>query len=593
MDASLHHHSHRSTSPDGIAAVNPTEEITPDPSISGAVEEPLSKAAITRRKNRKKQRFDSDTVSSASSNCCGYAMSSSQKGIRILTNPKKIRVGPLMTARRRVGPSDVDALGLPLGMSIAAVVAQVLDRKNAAGDNLSLDYLSEICILAVRESLGNVFGEKFDNFLENFEKSFRSTLMTLRLISDTPQNIHEQAQRARFVRCSCSCSLDKLKNPICFHEAKDNLKSLSSGEQHQQVLGRHTSLDQVQDSLHPLSQSQSQTPPQMEKITSTNSMSRELVLHDKNNERQLAHSNTDQFSMLSTIEKSIIEQTRSNDLKAFEIGLIMKKLQLKEKQLELNSSANILERWKFSMGLSKATFKAEKFKTQLQDMRQVELLKKCLDFLVAGLVIMLFSLGYGTYAYSHRRIIEATEACSPHTESKSWWMPKSMATFNTGLHLLKCQIQVLSRMLFGILMIGAIAFLLIQRSSASHHTMPVTFILLLLGVMCGYAGKFCVDTLGGSGSHWLIYWEALCLLHFLSNVFSPYLYVILNGPITVVERAEGKCSVLLPYWVRRVIFFALLIILPLFCGLMPFAGPREWFEHFRSGALGFLTVVDD
>ncbi|GER47578.1 constitutive expressor of pathogenesis related genes 5 [Striga asiatica] len=112
-----------------------------------------------------------------------------------------------------------------------------------------------------------------------------------------------------------------------------------------------------------------------------------------------------------------------------------------------------------------------------------------------------------------------------------------MATFNTGLHLLKCQIQVLSRMLFGILMIGAIAF-------------------LLLGVMCGYAGKFCVDTLGGSGSHWLIYWEALCLLHFLSNVFSPYLYVILNGPITVVERAEGKSPVLFPYWVRRVIVFA-------------------------------------
>ncbi|CAA0823563.1 Protein CPR-5, partial [Striga hermonthica] len=445
-----------------------------------------------------------------------------------------------------------------------------------------------VCIACLK-----VFGEKFDNFVENFEKSFRSTLMTLRLISDIPQNIHEQAQRARFVRCSCSCSLDKLKNPICFHEAQDNLQSLSSGEQHQEVLGPRTSLDQVQDSSRPLGQSQSQTPTRMEEITSTNSMSRELVLHDKNDERQLAHSNTDQFSMLSTIEKSIIEQTRSNDLKAFEIGLIMKKMQLKEKQLELKSSANILERWKFSMGLSKASFKAEKFKTQLQEMRQVEQLKKCLDFLVAGLVMMLFSLGYGTYVYSHRRIIEATEACSPHTESKSWWMPKSMATFNTGLHLLKCQIQVLSRMLFGILMIGAIAFLLIQRSSASHHTMPVTFILLLLGVMCGYAGKFCVDTLGGSGSQWLIYWEALCSLHFFSNVFSSYLYVILNGPITVVERAEGKSPVLFPYWVRRVIFFALLLIMPLFCGLMPFAGPREWFEHFRSGALGFLTVVDD
>jgi hypothetical protein len=83
-------------------------------------------------------------------------------------------------------------------------------------------------------------------------------------------------------------------------------------------------------------------------------------------------------------------------------------------------------------------------------------------------------------------------------------MPKSMATFNSGLQLLMCQVQALSRMLFAGLMIGEITLLLIQRSAATNQTMPITFIMLLLGVGCGYAGKFCIDTLGGSGNHWLL-----------------------------------------------------------------------------------------
>lgn len=177
-------------------------------------------------------------------------------------------------------------------------------------------------------------------------------------------------------------------------------------------------------------------------------------------------------------------------------------------------------------------------------------------------------------------------------ESKSWWMPKSMATFNSGLQLLKCQIQALSRMLFGALMIGAIAFLLIQRSATSHQTMPVTFILLLLGVGCGYAGKFCINTLGGSGSHWLIYWEVLCLLHFFSNTFNSTLFFILNGPIRVAERVQEHNSVF-PYWMRRSLFYATLLFLPLLCGFMPFASPREWFNHFSSQASDFLTFIDD
>lgn len=166
-------------------------------------------------------------------------------------------------------------------------------------------------------------------------------------------------------------------------------------------------------------------------------------------------------------------------------------------------------------------------------------------------------------------------------KSKSWWIPQPMSSISSGLHTLRCQVQVVFRMLFGVLMILAITYLLLQRSGTSKQTMPVTFILLLLGVACGFAGKFCVDTLGGSGNHWLFYWEVQCLLHFFSNICTPALYIILNGPISVTERS--KSSRVCPFWIRRFLFYSTtLVVLPLICGFIPFAGLGEWRDHFSS-----------
>lgn len=164
-------------------------------------------------------------------------------------------------------------------------------------------------------------------------------------------------------------------------------------------------------------------------------------------------------------------------------------------------------------------------------------------------------------------------------ESNSWWIPKPMASFNSGLHILRCQVQVVSRMLFGVLMIVTIAFLLLQRSATSKQIMPVTFMLLLLGVACGLAGKLCVDTLGGSGYHWLLFWETLCLLHFISNAYTSALFLILHGPVNVSQGTKGNA--IFPYWIRQFLFYVILLLfLPLFCGLMPFASLGEWKDHF-------------
>lgn len=94
----------------------------------------------------------------------------------------------------------------------------------------------------------------------------------------------------------------------------------------------------------------------------------------------------------------------------------MKKLKVRETQLALNSDLNHLRRSKLAMGMSKASFEVEKFKNQLEDLRHGELNKKCIDCLIAGLLVMCSSLLYGAYVFSYERIAESTASCRPSTE---------------------------------------------------------------------------------------------------------------------------------------------------------------------------------
>ncbi|CAK8562498.1 unnamed protein product [Lathyrus sativus] len=109
--------------------------------------------------------------------------------------------------------------------------------------------------------------------------------------------------------------------------------------------------------------------------------------------------------------------------------------------------------------------------------------------------------------------------------------------------------------------------------------MPDTFILLLLGDACGYCGKVCIDTLGGTSSLWLLYSEVLCMVHFLSIVFTPTLFKILHG--SVAASQQTKQNIILPYWFRRFWFYGTsLMFLPLFCGVTPFADVNQRIDHF-------------
>ncbi|XP_022978446.1 protein CPR-5-like isoform X1 [Cucurbita maxima] len=544
---------------------NDREEITaPDSSPGNSTRTlydppPCSNRYRKKKKKKKKVIIDNAQELIYSSSSCSSPARLIHRGV----NCKRRRPKVLLVQPRRVD-CDFESVALLLGMSFAAFVSQVLERQDMSSERMSVDHLSMICTSAIRESLVNVFGDKLDWFLKKFEKSFGSTLRTLRSISESS------------ARTGVNFSSKRKEENITVDLTPDRKRDGTSSSSLEESSRTDAPVDQL-SLIEEVNESVS------------DSLGRELALCRLTDDvpsiapRPVGcHSNE---VSVGTFERSVVEQARSNDLRTLEFGLALRKLKLKETQIALNCELNNLERSKLAMGISKASFKAEKFKNQLEDTRQSELLKNCRDCLVAGFLIMLVALSYGAYVYSYQRISEATSICTPTQDSKSWWMPNPMASLNSGWHMLRCQVQVVSRLAFGGIMILAIAYLLIQRSATSNQAMPVTFIVLLLGVACGLAGKFCIDTLGGSGLHWLMFWEIMCSMHLCANLFTSALFLILQGPVEV-SQGKNRHSIL-PYWIRRAVFYALLLVfLPLLCGLIPFAGVGAWKDHF------FLLVTE-
>ncbi|XP_066307830.1 protein CPR-5-like isoform X1 [Miscanthus floridulus] len=501
----------------------------------------------------------SSEASGDTSSACGSASASASQSTSARRS-RGVRLGLGLRLRRRrqelapaatpggegqggAGVQVQDDLALPLGMSFAAVVAQVVNTKNPSGERLQPALLSKICTSAVKESLRNIYGNKLDSFMRNFEKSFNSTLTTLHLVNE--MLVYGQGAV-----------------PQCSSKHEDS------------------------DAASKLSTSGPQNPTQEIKQDLSNSVESQLVLCAGGSQQltrrthSISSPEADQ-RILNAFERSLKEQTRSNELKEFEISLSMRKLQLKQSQLELNSYSHMLDKIKLSLGFQKASFQTEKFKTQMQDTRHAQIMRTLIDFLVSAVIIMSVCFGYGTYTYSYQRITDITAACSATSRgSKSWWVPNSVSNFNSGLLFIRCHVIAATRMFFGIVMILAIVWLAFQRSAVSGSSMPVTFNIILLGVICGFAGRFCTNTLGGDGNMWLICWEVLCSIHLLGNCYPSVLYRVLHGPISV---SDSKESVWFPYWIRRWMFYAVLgFFIPALNGLLPFASLSDWNNHFTK-----------
>ncbi|OEL33126.1 hypothetical protein BAE44_0005851 [Dichanthelium oligosanthes] len=364
-------------------------------------------------------------ASSSASSASSYGFSDSRlrlhKGVHLRRRRVSARVGGSNKGSAGDGDGDLQDLALPLGMSFAAVLAQV------------------------RRILLGLFLFLFEIFMRNFEKSFGSTFRTLRLINEASVYEKDMPQH-------------------CYKDGNSVPEIKLSGA----------------DSQSRIHDVQEETP-----LSSTDS---QIILHAVVN-HQLVHHTRSRATpgigqqVISVFERSLNEQARSNDLKELEIGLTMREIQLKQSQLALGSDSHKLEKVKVCMGFKKLSFKEEKLKTQMEDTRHAELLRKLIDMLLTAVVLMSVCFGYGTYIYSYQRITAVTSACAAAS----------------------------------------------RRSGMTGPSMPITFNVMLLGVLCGWFG-----------------------------------------------RTKGVHS---PYWARRYAFYVLVsLILPCLAGLLPFASLSDWIE---------------
>ncbi|XP_031492113.1 protein CPR-5 [Nymphaea colorata] len=495
----------------------------------------------------------------------------------------------------REDSSAVEALGLPLGMSMAVVFSKVLDGANATGQRISADHLSRLCSSAIKESIFYVFGNHFNAFIGNFERSFGSTLQTLRSVNHTSLDQQKMACTSSSME---DCVLDALPpivadNSCCL--ADETLRNTSRcnnqpGNPSEEVQEHSCTIAHGYSSLPRLVQKNSASTAQASSTVSEESQEDgQVVIHGQVNQQVacIPPDMTDlrfRQSFLGTFERSVREQVRSNDLKTYEIGLTMKQLQLKESKLIVDSDANFLERLKLSFGFSKASFKKEKLENEMKNAAYSELMKNCADCLLGGLLIMSAFICYAAYVHSYDIFIEASASCTQSSKGwRNWWIPKPISSLGSPLFQLICYAGVLGRMLFSLCFFALVAYLLLRQSCSSGQAWRITFIIIMLGVFGSISGKLCVDGLGGSGNCWLCYWCILCLLHAVANFFTPALHYALNGPVAISQSAE---KVWFPYWLRRSIFYScIFMILPMLCGLMPFASISDWGQHFLTDGI--------
>ena len=172
----------------------------------------------------------------------------------------------------------------------------------------------------------------------------------------------------------------------------------------------------------------------------------------------------------------------------------------------------------------------------------------------------------------------------------------SLNMFTSQLHMFICEVTVASRMFFGLGVISIVAAALLRKSvTSSSQAMPATILIIILGGLCGIAGKVAVDSMGGSGRHWLLTWEIFCSIHTAATCFAPFLYWVLNGtPPSIISSSSSAAGgkgqrrkfhlVTIPPWLRRSMFhICMVLVLPVLAGLLPFATVREIVRVFGSG----------
>ncbi|KAG2324876.1 hypothetical protein Bca52824_007604 [Brassica carinata] len=180
----------------------------------------------------------------------------------------------------------------------------------------------------------------------------------------------------------------------------------------------------------------------------------------------------------------------------------------------------------------------------------------------------------------------------------AWMLYVSNAFSRTCMkeNMFMCRHPFWLQIYFAILVILVVTYLIIHRSSGTKHSMRATHSLLLLGgIFCGLWGMYMGDALDGIGKLWLFQWATLCLFQYVADTITLAIFGLLYAPRYVTQETktqETKTRTMVPYWERASsLLVAILLVIPLINGFLPFATLGELGDQFGEWGDQFLTSV--
>ena len=177
--------------------------------------------------------------------------------------------------------------------------------------------------------------------------------------------------------------------------------------------------------------------------------------------------------------------------------------------------------------------------------------RMCADDLLAGLVVMLVSIGAGARGRVASRVVFdvcedrywAHRAAAPNAHLLGLSAAEAVASLLPldELDYHACCAGVLLRLAGSFFLLALLAAFLLKRAAAGGRWgAPSSTLALLVAAACGYIGRLAVAGAGGRGDVWLLLWLALCSVHVALIAGSRGVVRVLAGGLRVPSGAPEK-----------------------------------------------------
>ncbi|GBG69762.1 hypothetical protein CBR_g4593 [Chara braunii] len=309
-----------------------------------------------------------------------------------------------------------------------------------------------------------------------------------------------------------------------------------------------------------------------------------------------SHLHSQQVVPMEFLERSLAAKERSVALKYELIRMKQTELLLKSQGEVRKDKANSLQEEQNLLARSKLEAKERETRERRKVSAVAALARSFADELVGGLCIMCAALLYCGWNYGHGALSQQIGSCQAflhvalatnRRQANVWSMTGMGYLFNgvfVGFYTMACQVFITARILMGFLILSMAAWLMMRRNAVvTAHDRPVTSLFLTLGVVCAYAGKVAVDSAGGSGWHWLMVWEILCMIHIYASCHTATVYRLLNARYPEEDEQSRKkdkgrhdevtlrALLSVPIWVRHfVLRLLLVVVLPLVASFLAY-----------------------